>query len=128
MLMTVREVLVRVKSQLSNTFRSYAAEFGIIGPAGRQNVNALIKRVLEDDSLAKLARELFRFQVRAYAAAEARLEEIETKLRKWHREDDVSRRIATIPGVGPVGSTMLIMKATPWKPPERVVISLHGSG
>ena len=47
MLLTVRERLVSVKSQLSNAFRSYAAEFGIIGPAGRQNVNALIKRVLE---------------------------------------------------------------------------------
>jgi hypothetical protein len=35
--------------QLSNAFRSYAAEFGIVGPAGRQNGAALIKRVLEDD-------------------------------------------------------------------------------
>ena len=51
MLMTVRKRLVSVKSRLSNAFRSYAAEFGIIGAAGRQNVNALIKRVLEDDSL-----------------------------------------------------------------------------
>jgi len=57
MLMTVRERLVSVKSQLSNAFRSYAAEFGIVGPAGRQNVNALIKRVLEDDNLPELARE-----------------------------------------------------------------------
>ena len=39
MLMTVRERLVSVKSQLSNAFRSYAAEFGIVGPAGRQNVD-----------------------------------------------------------------------------------------
>lgn len=68
MLMTVRERLVRVQSQLSNAFRSYAAEFGIIGPAGRQNVNALIKRVLEDDSLPTMARELFQFQAREYAA------------------------------------------------------------
>jgi transposase len=113
MLMAVRERLVSVKSQLSNAFRSYAAEYGIIGPAGRQNVNALIKRVLEDDSLPELACDLFRFQAREYAAAEARLQEIETKLRKWHREDDVSRRIATIPGVGPVGSAMLSKKASP---------------
>lgn len=111
MLMTVRERLVSVKSQLSNAFRSYAAEFGIVGPAGRQNVNALIKRVLEDDSLPELAKDLFRFQAREYAAVEARLEEIETRLMKWHRDDDVSRRLATIPGVGPIGSTMLSMKA-----------------
>ena len=113
MLMTVRERLVGVKSQLSNAFRSYAAEFGIIGPAGRQNVNALIKRVLEDDTLPEMARDLFSIQAREYAAIEARLEEIETKLMKWHRADELSRRIATIPGVGPIGSTMLSMRAPP---------------
>jgi transposase len=113
MLMTVRERLVGVKSQLSNAFRSYAAEFGIIGPAGRQNVNALIKRVLEDDTLPEMARDLFSIQAREYAALEARLEEIEAKLMKWHRADELSRRIATIPGVGPIGSTMLSMRAPP---------------
>jgi transposase len=111
MLMTVRERLVGVKSQLSNAFRSYAAEFGIVGPAGRQNVNALIKRVLEDETMPELARDLFRFQAKEYAAVEARLEEIEAKLMKWHRADELSRRIATIPGVGPIGSTMLSMRA-----------------
>ncbi len=111
MLLTVRERLVGVKSQLSNAFRSYAAEFGIVGPAGRQNVNALIKRVLEDETMPELARELFCFQAKEYAAVEARLEEIEAKLMKWHRADELSRRIATIPGVGPIGSTMLSMRA-----------------
>jgi transposase len=74
MLMTVRERLVSVKSQLSNAFRSYAAEFGITGPAGRQNVNAPIKPVLKDDSLPELARDLFRFRAREYAAVKACLE------------------------------------------------------
>ena len=113
MLMTVRERLVSVKSQLSNAFRSYAAEFGIVGAAGRQNVHALIRRVLDDESLPELARELFRFQAKEYAAVEARLEEIETRLMKWHRENEASRRIATIPGIGPIGATMLSMKAPP---------------
>lgn len=113
MLMSVRERLVNVKSQLSNAFRSYAAEFGIVGPAGRQNVNALIARVLQDKRLPAMARDLFQFQAREYAMVEARLEEIDAKLMKWHREDDLSRRIATIPGIGPIGSTMLSMKAPP---------------
>jgi transposase len=113
MLMTVRERLVSVKSQLSNAFRSYAAEFGIVGPSGRQNVDGLIERVLEDDTLPELARELFQFQAKEYAVVAARLEEINTKLMRWHRADELSRRIATIPGVGPIGSTMLSMKAPP---------------
>lgn len=60
-----------------------------------------------------MARDLFRFQAKEYAEVEARLEEIGSRLMKWHREDDVSRRIATIPGIGPIGSTMLSMKAPP---------------
>ncbi len=43
MLMSVRVRIIGMKTQLSNAIRSYAAEFGIIGPPGRQNVNALIK-------------------------------------------------------------------------------------
>ena len=113
MLMSVRERLVVVKTQLSNAFRSYAAEFGIVGAAGRQNVGALIERVLEDETLPELARELFRFQAQEYASVERRLEAIDAKLMDWHRADDVSRRLATIPGVGPIGSTMLSMKAPP---------------
>jgi transposase len=113
MLMTVRERLVSVKSQLSNAFRSYAAEFGVVGAAGRQNVNALIKRVLEDRNVPELARDLFQFQARELASVEARLAEIDAKLMQWHREDDLSRRIATIPGIGPIGATMLSMKAPP---------------
>lgn len=113
MLMTVRERLVGVKSQLSNAFRSYAAEFGIVGPAGRQNVNTLIKRVLEDEDLPEMARDLFVFQAKEYAAVEARLAEIDAKLLRWHRQDELSRRIATIPGVGLIGSSMLSMKAPP---------------
>lgn len=100
MLMSVRERLVGVKSQLSNAIRSHAAEFGIVGPPGRQNVNALIKRILEDDTLPQLAKELFSLQAKEYQAVETRLDEIEIKLMKWHRNDDVSRRIATIPGIG----------------------------
>jgi transposase len=35
---------------------------------------------------------------------EARLAKIEAKLMKWHREDEIRRRIATIPGIGPIGA------------------------
>jgi len=113
MLMTVRDRLVSVKSQLSNAIRSYAAEFGIVAPAGRQNVAGLIKRILEEGSLPEMARDLFRLQASEYESVVARLAEVDAKLMIWHRADDLSRRIATIPGVGPIGSTMLSMKAPP---------------
>ena len=90
MLMTVRERLVHVRSQLSNAIRSYAGEFGIVGAAGRQNVVGLIKRILEDCSLPKLAQELFAIQAREYEEVSRRLTEIDHKLLEWHRSDEVS--------------------------------------
>ena len=41
---------------------------------------------------------------------QARLEEVDAKLMAWHRADECSRRLAKIPGVGPIGASMLVMK------------------
>ena len=38
------------------------------------------------------------------------LKAIEVKLRAWHRGNADSRRLAKIPGVGPIGATALVMK------------------
>jgi hypothetical protein len=42
-----------VKSQHSNAFRWYVAKFGVTGFTSRQNIDALIKRPLEDDTCRK---------------------------------------------------------------------------
>jgi transposase len=39
------------------------------------------------------------------------LEDIEAKLMAWHRADECSRRLVRIPGVGPIGASLLVMKA-----------------
>ena len=54
-------------------------------------------------SLPALAKDLFELHAREYAQLSARLEEIERRLMEWHRNDPVSRRLATIPGIGPIG-------------------------
>ncbi len=46
-------------------------------------------------------RDLFRLQAQEYVRVMARLTEVDAKLMTWHRTDDLSRRIANIPGVGP---------------------------
>jgi transposase len=39
-----------------------------------------------------------------------RLKAIEARLRAWHRANPDSRRLAEIPGIGPVGAPELVMK------------------
>src|SRR5271167_2861556 len=57
-----------------------------------------------------LARELFTIHATEYAQLQAQIEEVEAKLMAWHKTDPCGRRLARIPGVGPIGAAMLSMK------------------
>jgi transposase len=110
MLAGVREGLIARRTQLSNAIRGYAAEFGLTTAKGLDKVEPLLAQIAQDESLPALARELFAIQGRDYAQLQAELKAIEAKLLAWHRADDRSRRLAKIPGVGPIGATGLVMK------------------
>ena len=45
-----------------------------------------------------------------YRKLQEELDDIEAKLMTWHRADECSRRLAQIPGVGPIGASLLMMK------------------
>jgi transposase len=110
MLVGLRDRLVRQRTQLANAIRGYAAEFGLVAAKGLVRIEPLLERIKEDETLPPLARELFAIQAKEYAQLQARLEEVEDKLMAWHRADECSRRLAKIPGVGPIGASMLVMK------------------
>jgi transposase len=110
MLAGVRDRLIRNRTQLSNAIRSYAAEFGLIAAKGLEKIEPLLARVATDEGVPALAREVFASQGREYVRLQAQLKEIEVNLMAWHRANECSRRLAEIPGVGPIGATMLAMK------------------
>ena len=110
MLVGVRERLVRNRTQLSNAIRGYAAEFGLTAARGLCRVEQLLERIATDETLPVLARELFAIHGKEYVQLQARFEEIETRLMAWHRADACSQRLAQIPGIGPIGASMLVMK------------------
>ena len=110
MLVGLRDRLVRNRTQLANAIRGYAAEFGIAGAKGIARVPAFLERIQADESLPELARELFAIQAAEYAQVQTKIAAVDAKLLAWHRADPCSRRLAQIPGIGPIGATMLIMK------------------
>ena len=112
MLLGVREHLVKRRTQLGNAIRGYAAEFGLITAKGLDKIEPLLVRIAQDGSLPELAREIFAMQGRDYAELQVELKTIETRLRAWHRADADSRRLAKIPGVGPICATALVMKVS----------------
>jgi transposase len=110
MLIGVRERLIRNRTQLTNAIGGFAAEFGLSAAKGMAHLVPLLGRLQDDDSLPVLARELFVSQAREYGQLQAQIDEIDAKLMAWHRADPLSRRLAQIPGVGPIGAALLVMK------------------
>jgi len=110
MLAGLREQLVARRTQLSNAIRGYAAEFGITAAKGLDKIEPLLANIAQDESVPALARWSFAVQGREYAQLQVELKAIEVKLRAWHRAHADSRRLAQIPGVGPIGATALVMK------------------
>ena len=111
MLMGVREQLIKRNTQLGNAIRGYAAEFGLITAKGTDKIEPLLARIAQDGSLPELAREMFAIQGRDYARLQVELKAIEARLRVWHRANADSRRLAKIPGVGPICAVTLVLKA-----------------
>jgi transposase len=111
MLLGVRDQLVMRRTQLSNTIRGHAAEFGLIEAKGLDKLASLLAAIEQGDSVPVLARDLFAMLARQYAQVQVELKAIEARLLAWHRGNALSRRLAEIPGVGPVTAAALVMKA-----------------
>ncbi len=97
-------------AQVSNAIRGYAAEFGFTAAKGMAHLDPLFERIQADESVPDLARELFAAQAEEYAQLQAQIAELAAKLMAWHKADECSRRLAKIPGVGPIGAALLMMK------------------
>jgi transposase len=110
MLVGIRDRLVRNRTQLANAIRGYAAEFGLIAAKGTSKIGPLLERIAADETLPELAQDLFALHGREYARMQIEIEQVEARLMAWHRTDECSRRLARIPGVGPIGALMMVMK------------------
>lgn len=112
MLAGMREQLVRRRTQVSNAIRGYAAEFGLTAAKGLSKIEPLLARIAADTRLPELAKELFAGYGREYGGLEERIAQIDKQLMAWHKGNELSRRLAEIPAIGPIGATLLVMKVT----------------
>ena len=110
MLVGVRDRLVRNRTQLTNMIRGHAAEFGLTAAKGLDKIEPLIERVAGDESVPALAKGLFADLGREYVQLQVRIRRIDAELMAWHRGNPLSRSLAQIPSVGPIGACLLVMK------------------
>jgi transposase len=109
MLLGVRDQFINRRTQLANTIRGHAAEFGLIAAKGLGKIEPLLARIATE-SLPELAKELFADLGRELSRIGRQIEKLDARLMALHRGNEVSRRLVAIPTVGPIGACLLAMK------------------
>ena len=106
----VRDQLVRWRTRLINQTRGLLAEQGIVLPQGTWRFRKEIGQVLDDPAgeLTALAVELFRGMLDQLRELEGRIATLDRRIVQICRESEVCRRLAALPGVGPIVATALV--------------------
>ena len=108
MLHKTRDLLVRQRTMLINGLRGHLAEFGIIAAKGPGGVKAAVEVLHEvQDELPEAARLALHGMVDQLRDLATAIERLEVRIIAWHRTNDVSRRLATIPGIGPITASAI---------------------
>ena len=109
-----RELLVRQRTMLINAIRGHCAEFGLIAAQGVRNVSELTKRVrLADQAvLPEMAKNAMVLLAEQLETLDMQIQRLNRRLLVWHRQDQASQRLATIPGIGVISATALAASVT----------------
>ena len=104
-----RDLLVKQRTQLVNMIRGLLAEFGIEMARGLRHALELAARLSAGDAaeVPPLAQRVVTGLADQIGAVQIQLTRLEKELLAWHRDSDLSQRLATIPGVGIVSATAL---------------------
>lgn len=113
----VRERLIAQRTMLINMLRGHMAEFGIVVRKGPGHVGELLEELAEPGAVPEMLRPVLIGLASVLAALERQIAAVERRLLGWHRSSALSRRLATIPGLGPITSTALAVRV---QQPERL--------
>jgi len=114
MLHRTRELLVRQRTMLVNAIRAHMAEFGIVAPVGIPRVKELLAVIADADDarLPPLARTCLEALAKQFMSLHDEIYAAEMRIHAWHRSNEVSRRLETIPGIGPITASALAASIT----------------
>jgi transposase len=102
-----RSLLVKQATMLANALRGLAAEFGLTVPKGLHKLEELMTLVSAEESIPAAGRQaMAELYAQGQAVAE-RLATLEAKIASHARQDATARRLATIPGIGPITASLI---------------------
>jgi len=109
MMHRARALLVRQRTMLVNALRGHLAEFGVVGATGVHKVEGLMTIIRDggDERVPEIARRVLSIIASQIDDVEERIATVEAQVLAWHKSNPTSRRLATIPGIGPMIATAI---------------------
>lgn len=114
MVLKTRDLLTGQRTQTINALRGHMTEHGLVAPKGLQHLPRL-RDILNEaaDVLPGTFVALCELLLAQIDNLSRQINGLTTKVRKIAAEDDLVRRLMTIPGVGPVSAVTLATLAPP---------------
>lgn len=103
-----RDRVIKTRTALMNHLRGLLAEYGIVLSQGPWRLVAQAPGAIAAAGLSDLARDLFDDLLVQIADLDRRLKKLDGQLLSICRSNDACRRLADLPGVGPVVATALV--------------------
>lgn len=105
-----RQGFVTARTAQANQIRGLLAEFGLVVPQGIGNIARRVPELIEDatNPLPGTFRLLIQRLLEHLKELDRQADEIGAQIEAWHRDSDLSRRLAKIPGIGLLTASALV--------------------
>jgi transposase len=107
----IRQQIVKIRTMQAHQIRGLLYEFGVVAPKGWRALLTQAGPVLADETRCptpELVRRELLVQLEGLRALTARITELERQIGSWQRRESECRRIAAVPGVGPLTATAVV--------------------
>lgn len=105
-----RDGLVGIRTAQANQIRGLLGEFGIVVQSGVHSVLRAAEAVFGEDGggLPSIMRPMLRELIDHIRELNGRISTLERQIHLWHQNNETSRRLAEIPGVGPLTASAMV--------------------
>jgi transposase len=105
----VRQGFVKARTAQANQIRGLLAEFGLVAAKGIANVGNRIPGLVDAaEGLPAPMRELVGRLLEHFKVLDKQVKEMEARIQAWHKGSELSRRLAAVPGIGPLTASALV--------------------
>jgi len=105
-----RQGFVKARTAQANQIRGLLSEFGIVIPQGIGSIAKHIHEILEDgeNGMPGTMRNLIERLSDNLKEMDRQAKELEAQIQIWHRQNAASRKLAEIPGLGPITASAIV--------------------